>query len=246
MQHSLTSLRKLESNYNRYSGQLLQPLLHLLYLNLPIELREKIYDDLIDWGKPFATPQRETPDELQPFPRTFAFEAEVMGPEVSAEIIDLFVRTDPVYFRGLLDGVSIETMLDLCLPSSTSVRNLIRHLRVYVSYDYALWQDYIEADDTICDKSPGEILWESLLPLQTMAYSDRNIKIEICILVMNSTSFSPEISRATYILLESVAPIFNLLKDTGADIVVRLERQSDGIGADVTYILDFMHLGYEV
>ncbi|KAF1350478.1 hypothetical protein EJ07DRAFT_32995, partial [Lizonia empirigonia] len=158
---------------------------------------------------------------LQPFPRTFSFDVEVMGPEVSAEIIDFFVRRDSVYFRGLLDGISLETVLDLRLTSSTYVRDLIRHLRVYVSYDYALRQDHIEADDTIRDKAPYEILRESLAPLQNIAYTDRKIKIEICILVMNSASVTQEISRATYILLESVATIFHLVKSAGADIAVR-------------------------
>jgi hypothetical protein len=54
---------------------------------------------------------------------------------VCDEVQQLFVRQAPLNFRGLLDGIGIDALLDTRLPSGGIIRDLVRHVRVFVRYD---------------------------------------------------------------------------------------------------------------
>jgi len=108
-----------------------------MYEKLPIELREKIYELLLDFTDGLAVPRydKKYTNNTLTFPSTYLFSPSIVGRMVCNEVQQLFVRTTPVNFHGLLDGITIDALLDTRLPSGSLIRDLVRHLRVFVRYE---------------------------------------------------------------------------------------------------------------
>ena len=84
----------------------------------------------------------------------------------------------------------------------------------------------------------------SLASLSSITCQNRKVKIEICALVTFGGLGTLHAIR--YYLLVSVKPIYYFLKTAGAEAIVRFEQHYDGLGADLTNILDAGYLGSEV
>lgn len=185
--HSLTVSRKVQSNLDLYSRQLLQPLLQMLRAKLPVELRRIVYDHLmidIDCTAPIVLPKPEVSDELHLFPQFYLFDDNVVGPDASAETQDMFVRKASFYYRGPLDGIDLDVLLDHSLPSGGHIRDLVRHLRVYVRYDFIPHEKGLnEQEKHLCEKVSYKAFATSLVPLSGITYRNRKVRIEICVLV---------------------------------------------------------------
>jgi hypothetical protein len=164
-----------------------------------------------------------------------------MGPAASTEMKELFIRKTPIYFRGMLGSVGIDELLNMRLPSGSHIRELIRHVRIYVRCDEpTLAADNIKAKKQNTESQSYAQLSAQLGPLHCIDYAARKIKLEICILAPQATVSCGALNCMTYNILQAVKTVYEDVKSAGANLSVRLERYSDGIDADVTRVLDCM------
>lgn len=168
-----------------------------------------------------------------------------MGPETYDENQDAFVRTASYYYRGPLDGINLGVVLDYTLTSGSHVGDLIRHLQAYVRYDVIPCEEGLsEKENELRKESSYKAFAASLASLSSITYQSRRVKIEICALVIFGGLLM--LDAVSYNLLESVKPIYNLIKTAGGEATVRFEQHYNGLGADVSNILDAEYLGIEV
>lgn len=108
-----------------------------MHKKLPIELREKIYELLLDFTDTFAVPRydKSHTNSTLTFLSAYLCSPTIMGRMVCDEVQQLFVRQAPLNFRSLLDGISIDALLDTRLSSGGIIRDLVRHVRVFVRYE---------------------------------------------------------------------------------------------------------------
>ncbi|KAH7075901.1 hypothetical protein BKA63DRAFT_512687 [Paraphoma chrysanthemicola] len=144
------------------SARLLKPLLHTLETVLAPELREMVYDFLIDTSEPRMIPEIEgvvpvTPlfippppppsppsrprrrwGRHSPFNNNYIFSASIMGRQISREIKCYYIKKKPLYFRGTPGAERIGLVLcsHMPLPTRKKVSDFVRHLRVYLRCEH--------------------------------------------------------------------------------------------------------------
>ncbi|KAJ8107220.1 hypothetical protein OPT61_g9014 [Boeremia exigua] len=222
------------TNLNKHTGVVLRPLLEEIQTRLPIELRKTMYEYLVDFTEP-AMIKPEAGGTVQPFPPTFAFDADVMGPVVSVEIQDLYVQTASFRFRGDIPGAALDRFIDFRLPSGRYVRDTIQHLRVYTSFSEATEKAVGDTDNDEVAHTSYEALAAWLSPLHSIVRVDRKVKIELCVF---TTLTSATLIKVWYNLTVAMQPIYTALKKAGAQISVRLENHDDGYIAEISSILE--------
>ncbi|KAF1925451.1 uncharacterized protein M421DRAFT_398714 [Didymella exigua CBS 183.55] len=197
------------ANRDLYSRQLLQPLLDTFHSTLPIELRKNIYDYLmihVNTAARVVLPIPDVSDEHL-FPQFPIFDEDIMGPAVSAEIKDTFICKTSFYYRGPLHGVDLDMLLDHPLPSGSLMRDLIRHLRVYVRYDSLPYEKDLSGEEKrMRSRASSRVFGASLAALSSITYKTCKVEIEICALVTFEADEKP--IAAAYNLLESVKPAY--------------------------------------
>lgn len=118
------------------------------------------------------------------FPHFYLFEDNIVGPDTCAEAQDTFVRKASSYYRGPLDGIDLDVLLDYTLPSGSHIRDLIRHLRVYVRYNVIPPEEGLSEEEKQLRKEASyKAFAASLASHSSITYRNRNVKIEICALV---------------------------------------------------------------
>ncbi|KAH7090249.1 hypothetical protein FB567DRAFT_519419 [Paraphoma chrysanthemicola] len=144
------------------SARLLKPLLHTLETVLAPELREMVYDFLIDTGEPRMIPELEpvvpmtplffppppppTPPirprrrwgRHSPFNDNYIFDSAIMGRQISREIKCYYIKKKPLYFRGTPGSERLGPVLcsHMPLPTRKRVSSFVRHLRVYLRCEH--------------------------------------------------------------------------------------------------------------
>lgn len=187
-----------------------------------------------------------------------------MGRIICNEIQQLFVRNVPINVRGLLDSISIDALLDTRLPSGSLIRDLVKHLRVFVRYEQPTvtttvapvttanaapvmpavkvrgYATEIDADRWQAEQESYLVFGSSLDGLRIIDYAHRKVKIDLCILGPQSTSQKGSLDRVSYNLFLAVRPIFDFIITAGGEATVRLERDKAGLGGDVTGVIKSM------
>jgi hypothetical protein len=195
-----------------------------MHKKLPIELREKMYELLLDFTDTFAVPRydKSHTNSTLTFPSAYLFSPTIMGRMVCDEVQQLFVRQAPLNFRGLLDGISIDALLDTRLPSGSIIRDLVRHVRVFVRYEVpaanatgapvtatntAPVRPANNVQESATDMDPDQcranqesyIKFDSSFDgLRSMAYPSRKVRVDSCILGPRSTAEKGSLDCATY------------------------------------------------
>lgn len=250
------------------SAQQLRPIVLRLHRRLPFEIREQIYHYLFEDRAPKVVPVSEpcwlsferefdkSPREytdLNPFRGGYLFSSAIVGDEISAEAREYSLRTTPLYFRGSQDPKDLEKFLDIRIAPYRALRDVIRHLRIYVRCEYmrrdlhlsimgmshGIWPD----DDDV--KRSGERqLYDSyssrLSTLRTLPYALHSIRLEICVFhgLQNGNRDNVEhvkgSQRQRHNIMKAIKPIYFHAKKAGASIAVRFEDFHRGNGMDVT------------
>ena len=214
---------------------------------LPLELREEIYLSLFDRDIPRAVPQTEDARDTQRlnsrvnasevFHNEYIFDEEVMGPVTGQEIQETCLRRTPIYFRGCARFPDVHQLLDYQLPSGRYVRDIIRHLRVYLRFEH--FQDdvaaaYRSAQPAILPINSlfteGQLELEmykiclNLNGLKQLPFQSHKIKLEICIFYESERyrNTGNDI-RVRYNLFEAVKPAYYRARNAGANVSVHWE-----------------------
>jgi hypothetical protein len=254
----------------------LRSILDDLHNRLPLELRELIYSYLVADYTPTVVPRTEagtqnnsdiyrgddytfnpeydTCRDMNPFRPNYVFDTRVMGQDIAYETREYLLRNTPLYFRGPKDLSDLAKFLDIKIQPCKSIRDCVRHLRVYLRCENLLdqWYSDLEASAPpwIKDNDKryyGErCIYEryrvSLEDLCNLPYKKHPIKVEICVLHQLALKLAFEGGsgdmRYKYNLFEAIKPTYFHLKKAGADISVRFEYRPTGEGEDVTWQLD--------
>jgi hypothetical protein len=250
----------------RCSAQKLKPILLDLQRWLPLELRELVYSYLAADHTPTVVPRTEPktasshvePDfsssrqDLNPFRPNFMFNTRVMGDDIAHETREYILRKTPVYFRGSQTTSELADFLEIQIQSRRYVRDVIRHLRVYLRCErftecFTVHLDkpgdgmpppWFKHEQTTLyqERRMYEAYCASLKGLQKLPYDKHPIKIEICIL--HELWETDDYTRYKTNFLEAIKPTYFHIKKAGADVTVRSEFLPEGQGEDVTWMLD--------
>jgi hypothetical protein len=188
---------------------MLYPFLELLHTRLPLELREKVYENLFDLTIPIIVPKTEDIDRtlhshsdgmrkhptiyLNPFGGNRYFDSHVVGPHISEDIQELALRKTPFYFRGCRNAPDVKSFLDIQFQNGTQIRDYIRHLRVYLRCDnfsgaavYEQTPNSSRTKHTLLPIETGEearyaMYASRLRGVHTLNYTKHKIRLEICV-----------------------------------------------------------------
>lgn len=184
---------------------MLTPLLHDLQTKLPLELRQMVYENLVDVHSPIMIPRSEktaqpeyvsnpsipVPRSLNPLDGHFAFDVRVVGRQIANETREYFLRRTPLFFRG---SGNLATLLELTAVPGKQIQDVTRHLRVYVraeAFETELSGFLRGLPDVFSSQAERRAHGEArmydayakrLTALDDIPFKDRKIKLEICIL----------------------------------------------------------------
>lgn len=223
---------------------------------LPLEVRENIYAHLFDASHPRAVAHHETSENLflapsDIFHNEWIFDKKVMGETTSQEIQGQVLRTTPIYFRGRAKFfLNVQDLLDIKLSSGEEVKDLIRHLRVYLRVER--FQDekreILDANGilpmrNLFTEAQLELgmykTYEARLhALTSLPFRSHSIKLEICVLYERLRyKEADEADRVEYNLVETARVALVRAERAGAvDVKVRLEDVGTGVKIDVREI----------
>jgi hypothetical protein len=234
---------------------------------LPIELREEIYEYLVANNRPKMVPQVEhngptipwsesnVGDQagmsLNPFRDNHVFNTRIMGHDISYETRTYFLRTTPLYFRGSQSVEDLDKLLKLEVQPRKHLLDFIRHLRVYLRCEgFERETQNVQLNigpSWLTDREKRtsaeirilERYRSSLECLRHLPFEKHKIKLEICILHdLHEEEHEKIYEREKYNILEAIKSIYFFTKDAGANISVRYECINTGYGEDVTWELD--------
>lgn len=184
------------------------------------------------------------------FQGDYIFDKEIMGVATSQEIQETFLRTTPIYLRGCSEYPDVKQLLDVPLSSGKHVRDIVRHLRVYLRFErFTQEQEAVRLGiiSSSCLFQEGQ--FESaffktysarLDGLDQLPFKDHKIKIELCVFRNERPlHLDADDERDRSNLYETVKPAYYRARSTGADISVHWEnyswtQQSSGRHADAT------------
>jgi hypothetical protein len=181
----------------------------------------------------------------------YIFDRKVMGVPTSQEIQEAFLRTTPIYFRGVATYTHVKQLLDVQLSSGKYVRDLVRHLRVYLRFErFATDRSSVSSSvvplESLFSASQLEVaLYQSysgrLDGLEQLSLRDHKIKLEICVFYffnVYDSRDSEEDCRMRCNLFQTVKPAYYKAKSAGADVTVHWEEinvvESVGTCVDAT------------
>jgi hypothetical protein len=223
-----------------------------------------IYGYLVDIHVPRVVPKSEEHSQMNMLPRRgnaepqmdinpfrdeYLFDVHFMESDTSNEIRAYFLKRTPLYFRGSHFPDDLTRLLDLPTLPRRKLRDLIRHLRVYlrcealISDTQALRAEFCPpwlSEDEKIDRSERQVYdgyRARLEVLRNLPYKNNKIKLEVCIFY-NSHHFKIESTRNKYNILEAVKSTYFNFKNAGGDMTVRYEDYSTGEGRDVTWELE--------
>jgi hypothetical protein len=180
----------------------------MLQTKLPLELREMVYENLVDPSSPRVVPRSEEskPDVQSSTARPIdswngglfevehACHPEVMGLQTSDEIREYLVRKTPLYIRGTRTQYDqLQRLLQTSVSSGRLVRDFTRHLRVYLRCEdfEAGLKDYLAGARPLYEATKDrrrlgerrmyDIYRRRLESLHRLPFDRHKIKIEICI-----------------------------------------------------------------
>ncbi|CAE7024192.1 hypothetical protein P3342_005370 [Pyrenophora teres f. teres] len=222
---------------------------------LPSELRENVYKHIFDTTNPIVVPRLDkvksvTPinrihcgvkreqsstkqDPMDPFAFDYYFSPAIMGLPTSIDIQDLAFRKNPFYFRGCRNSPKVTDFLDLKVQSGKHIRDLVRHLRVYLRCEDferdVIYETQVVPPTTIkvsasiiqtMDEPATYAQYRSRLDgLQTLNYANHKIVLEVCVFYKQHTLDS--VDNVKLNLFECVHSVYHDAKQAGADVRVR-------------------------
>jgi hypothetical protein len=229
-----------------------------------MELREKVYEFLFDSNIPRTVPQNDDANTKTLTPRKslsttdifhdeYIFNPNILGPVLSSEIQALVLRTTPIYFRGCVLCPDVAELLDMQLASGDYVRDLIRHLRVYLRFDRFHTEKTNEAVPSWLSILPRKALFTPLQlkmeiykaysaradGIMRLPFREHTIKVEMCVFYKSAArSRDAEGERVRFNLFETVRRAYKCAKREGAHVSVRLEDIEKGDGGDASALYD--------
>jgi hypothetical protein len=241
--------------------------MHDLHAKLPLEIREMIYEYLVESHLPRVLPKTEDYNHatcvhiasttsqtscVDPFHDEYIFDESIMGKDTSNETQTHLLRTTPLYLRGRHLASDIPSLFDISTSSCKHLRDHVRYLRVYLrceNFERDVSSLMTESDpvwlgdEVKRNNSELQIYDEYRSHLENLCnlpFQSHRIQLELCIFhnLDEHTTITSESARRKYNILETIKPTYFFVKDSGADIVVRYENYSTGLGTDVTWELD--------
>lgn len=239
------------------SSQLLAPLLEHMCAKLPIELRQKVYEELVGLFEPRIFPEHgwessssalcweknSGPRRACIFPDEIAFDERLMGTEVCCEIMEFYLRRTPIYFHAYPGGPNLADFLSVQLATGKRIASLIRHIRILLRWDMVEnnFVNMVPSSDSEHEKTAYSSCQFDLKVLMWLNYTDYEIILDMCIL-HNSGSGSSEhpldTCRMRHNLIEVMKPAAYYAKHHGARVTLRLENHRTSVGEDVTWRLE--------
>jgi hypothetical protein len=228
---------------------MLHPVLELFQTRLPLELREKVYKNLLNFTTPIVIPRTEHSDpalhshsqetgqlrtgDLNPFRNDYYFNHSVMGPQTSTEIQELALRKTPFYFSGSKDAPDIKDFLDIQLQNGKHTRNLIQHLRMYLRCQVfagdAVYKQIPNPSNmnhasfpiALGEETRNTLYASRLNGLQTLNYAKHKLTPEVCVFYNAAVLQKHDNRHIKRNLFECVKSVYYYAKDAGADMQVR-------------------------
>jgi hypothetical protein len=238
------------------------PVLELLQTRLPLKLREKVYENLVDPTIPIVVPKIEGTDralhlhsdglrqhptiDLNPFGGNRYFDSHIVGPHISEYIQALALRKTPFYFRGCRNAPDVKSFLDIQLKNGTHIRDHIRLVRVYLRCESfsgnAVYPQTPNSSHTsqthlpiALDEEARYAMYASRLRgLHTLNYTKHKVSLEICVFYSAAVLRNHDNRYIKRNLFECVKPAYYSAKVAGADARVRGEDFMTGRGEDWT------------
>jgi hypothetical protein len=193
----------------------------------------------------------------------YIFDRKVMGVPTSQEIQEAFLHTTPIYFRGVATYTHVKQLLHVQLSSGKYVRDLVRHLRVYLRFErFPTERSSVSSSivplESLFSASQLEVaLYQAysgrMDGLEQLSLRDHKTKLDICVFYffnVYDSRDSEEDSRIRCNLFQTVKPAYYNAKSAGADITVHREEvnvhESVGTCVNATELYDSESPGTEV
>lgn len=239
----------------------------MLQKKLPLELREMVYENLVDLTSPIVIPKEENSTNIiknstqisenhDPFQKVAAFDSDIMGPQIAHETRELTMRKTLICLRGAQCIDPIAALTSTRVSPGKSVRDAIRHLRVYLrceTFEKDLSEHLAKVSPLFEPEEEQRRHAEPrmyasysrrLKRLEELPYNEHKIKVEICILheFFERHNFDERVdssqTRKLLNLMEAVKPTYFHLKDAGAEVSIRCENFHAARGSDMTWAFD--------
>lgn len=190
-------------------------------------------------------------DATDIFHNEYMFDEKVMGLSISREIQDHCLRTTPVYFRGGSKYPDVLELLNIQLSSGKHVRELVRHLRVYLRLE-RFQTEIRQVRDTPSIFPINNLFTDAQLELElyktyagrldavaSLPFKDHKIRLEICVF-HNHVWYTgiEETERVKHNFFNTVRQAYGRAKGAGANVCVRWEDVETGVRVDANELYD--------